>query len=126
MKRLINILIAVIILASAVLTAKTIIGMKPKALVKPQVNLGVLVEATVVQSKNQEAVIIGQGIVEPAERVNLIAQVSGLVQKINSELSVGGRVPQNFADMPFHKFPHKCHDRMFFKHIYVEISSKQS
>ena len=95
MKKFINILIAIIVLVSAVFTAKTIIGMKPKALVKPQVNLGVLIEGMVVNSQNQDAVIIGQGIVEPAERVNLIAQVSGLVQKIHNELSVGGQVRKN-------------------------------
>ena len=95
MKKLINVLITILVLAAAIFLAQKIIGMKPKAVVKPQVNLGVLVEGIVVNTQDQDALIIGQGIVEPAEQVNLIAQVSGLVQKIHSELSVGGQVRKN-------------------------------
>ena len=95
MKKLINVLIAISVLAAAIFLAQKIIGMKPKAVVKPQVNHGVLVEGVVVNTQDQDALIIGQGIVEPAEQVNLIAQVSGLVQKLHSELSVGGQVRKN-------------------------------
>ncbi len=95
MKKLTNILIAGLVLGLAILAAKKIVQMKPKAVIKPQVNLGVLVESIAVNPQVQDAVIIGQGIVEPAEQVTLIAQVSGLVQKLHPDLSVGGQIRKN-------------------------------
>lgn len=72
--------------------AWNIIKMKPKAAMKPQVNQGLLVEVQQFALGDQPAVVIGQGLIEPAERVSLIAQVSGVVQALHSELSVGGLV----------------------------------
>ena len=95
MKKLTNVLIAGLVLGLAILAAKKIVQMKPKAVIKPQVNLGVLVESIAVNPQVQDAVIIGQGIVEPAEQVTLIAQVSGLVQKLHPDLSVGGQIRKN-------------------------------
>jgi RND family efflux transporter MFP subunit len=87
-----KILLTVITLMIGGFAAISIIKMKPKAELKPQVNLGLLVEAQRYEVKQQSAVVIGQGVIEPSERVNLIAQVSGVVKKIHGELSVGGLV----------------------------------
>ena len=70
--------------------AISIVKTKPKAELKPQVNHGVLVETQRFDKKMQSAIVIGQGIIEPSERISLIAQVSGTVKKIHNELTVGG------------------------------------
>lgn len=92
MKNIINIVVSVLILGVAAFGAKKIINMKPKAVVKPQTSIGVLVKGQIVSATPQEAMVIGQGIVEPAEKVNLLAQVSGVVTKVHSDLSLGGQI----------------------------------
>jgi len=87
-----NVILSLIVLAAALVGAKAIITKKPQANLKPQVELGVLVENARFASGSQEARVIGQGIIEPAERINLIAQVSGVVSRVHAELSVGGKV----------------------------------
>lgn len=86
-----NIILSILILAVGIFGARKIILMKPQAILKPQSNLGVLVERQRFDRVDQAAMINGQGIVEPAERVNLIAQVSGVVTKLHTQFSVGAR-----------------------------------
>ena len=87
-----NAIFSVLILALGFAGAKLINSLKPKAIVKAQRNLGVLVKRTRYTPKSQDVIVIGQGIIEPAQRVNLTAQVSGVVTKIHPHLSLGGRL----------------------------------
>ena len=87
-----NIIFSFLILVVGFVGAKLINSLKPQAIVKAQRNLGVLVKRTRYTPKSQEVVVIGQGVVEPAQRVNLTAQVSGVVTKMHPHLSLGGRV----------------------------------
>ena len=87
-----NIVLSLIVLAIGAFGARTIINMKPEAVVKPQSNTSILVESQRFSRQTLPARIIGQGIVEPAQRINLTAQVSGVVSRVHPELSAGGRV----------------------------------
>ena len=87
-----NIVLSLLMIAIGVVGAKFITSMKPKAAVKTQRNLGVLVQRTRYSHQTQDVIVLGQGIVEPAQRVNLTAQVSGVVNTIHPSLSIGGRI----------------------------------
>ena len=84
-----KILLTVITLIVGVTIGYFIIKTKPQALLKPQVSQGVLVETQRFTPNVQSSAVMGQGVIEPAERISLIAQVSGVVKKIHSELTVG-------------------------------------
>lgn len=86
------VLLTVITLGIGLGAAYYIVTMKPKAVMKPPVNQGVLVETKRFAERAQPSVVVGQGIIEPAERISLIAQVSGVVKKLHPELTVGGMI----------------------------------
>ena len=87
-----NVIFSLVILALGLVGAKLIVGSKPKAVINSQRDFGVLVKRARYTPKTQEVIVRGQGLVEPAQRVNLTAQVSGVVTRIHPEFSIGGRV----------------------------------
>lgn len=89
-----NALLSILVLAVAGYAAMLIKNQKPEATLKAPFDPGVLVDSASFSSGDQEARIIGQGVVEPAERMSLIAQVSGVVSRVHESLSIGGKVAQ--------------------------------
>ena len=87
-----NILLTLFVIFGAALAVKSIIQKKPQAIVKSSFDPGVLVDHVSYTANDQEARVIGQGVVEPAERMSLIAQVSGVVSRVHESLSAGGKV----------------------------------
>lgn len=87
-----NIILSILVIIIALFTGFKIMQKKPQAMTKPQIDLGVLVDHSRFSQSAQQARIIGQGVVEPAERISLIAQVSGIVSKVHEGLSIGGKI----------------------------------
>lgn len=87
-----NIILSLLMLALGGGGAVMIVKMKPVAQKVKIPNLGVLVERQRYATSTQDARVEGHGVVEPAQRMSLTAQVSGVVTRVHPKLSAGGRM----------------------------------
>jgi RND family efflux transporter MFP subunit len=87
-----NILLSIITLALGISVSIKLVKMKPKAIKKPKINLGVLVERQNFIPQEEVMIVNGLGVVAAAKSITLTPQVTGIVRKVSDRLTVGSLV----------------------------------